>query len=1069
MFSQTYSQETGEKQLISVNDTTTADRLFKFADSLMTASKHDSSLVYFERASKIYETTKLWKSHFKCQFRIAAIYGRQRKFDEAFEKINYVIDKSKIMLGEENSALAYSYFLMGNTYMYNEKFDKSLEYFQKALLLQISLLGTESSDVADTYSNIGNIYFYQSNYDKAIEYWLIALDIRKEVDGEISKGISDSYNNIAYAYQIKSEYDLSLENYFKSIMIRKKIYGEKHLILSDSYINLGIVYLEQSEFDMALKYYTKALEIRKEVSGEMHPKVADCYNNIGTVYYARYEYELALEYLKKAFDIRIATLGEKHTKVAESYGNLGNLYADISEYDLALEHLIKSLPLFIEILGETSNEVAENYNNLGVNYRKSGKYDLAIDNFTKALNIYVVLFGEKHKRVSETYNNLATCYKYQQNAELALEYNLKALSIQKEILGDNNINAIISNNAIGEIYNSKNNYQLALDYYEKAIFSNLNDSLNKMVDISKFEDSKYISHIELLTSLSGEALVFEKLSIMDSTTQNQRIQYLQKSLQNYEICDNAIQIARRKISNKNDKIALGELASKIYQGAFNSCLQIANVTGQHSLYFDKAFYFSERNKAMILSESLAEANALKFSGLPDSLIQKEKLLKNGITHYSTKLNEKNDYKIEDLYNNKLFELNREYENLTLLFEEKFSEYYELKYKSKVPTSNNIMKKVDQNTAIISYFWGEKSINTILITSNQMKVNTTIIDSSFDNSINDLITALKAGEVYELSNVKNTLYKTLIEPISNDLETIQKLVIVPDGILNKIPFEILDLTDRKKSKSKEEENYLVNRFEISYSPSVSLFYNSKSEKNNNEEELNEEKSFIGFAPVFGKFEANGIIAQNTYRSLDTLTRSSLTDLRGKLLELPYSKIEIDEVQKLFGGEKKILINEQATENNFKEEINNNSYNIVHISTHGLANELKPELSCLTFSQPEDSLLQEDGFLFSGETYNLNMHETDLLVLSSCESGIGKIAKGEGMIALTRGFLYSGVQNIMYSLWKINDKFTSEFMILFYNKLINNKLSYSAALKETKQEMIKKGVFPGLWASFVIVEN
>ncbi len=1059
-----FAQEVEKPNLVSIKDTSIANEYFRIADSLMTASYHDSSLVYFEKASKIYEANEMWKKHFRSEFRIIAIYGRIRKFEEAVIKINYVISKSKLVFGEENDAIAYSYFLTGNIYIKKQEFEKSLDFFQKALLLQIKLLGTDNSDVADTYSNMGNVYFYQSKYDKAIKLWIKALDIRKKLFGEGTKSVSDSYNNIAYAYQIKSDYESSLKYYFKSIEIRKKIFGENHIILSDSYINIGIVYLEKSEYDTALKYYNKALEIREAISGEMHPKVADCYNNIGTVFYYKHEYDYTLEYLKKALDIRIETLGKEHTKVAESYGNIGNVYVNINRFDLALEYHLKALPIFIKLLGNKSTLVAETYNNIGVDYRKSKMYDLALENYYKSLKIYTELFGEKHRRVGETYNNIGTTYYSKFDYNLALEYHLKALSIQKEILGEFNIDIINSYNAIADVYVAKNNFRIAQEYYNKAISSNLVGS-----DINNKTNLNFISQIELLSSIYGKAFSLQKIAKEDNLSNKEKMVFLGKSVLSYRFGDSIVVSARKRITKRDDKLFLGEKSFEIYEGASDICLSLAKIDSINKAnLLDKAFYFSEQNKSMVLATSLAKANALQFAGLPDSLIQKEKSLKNGIALYTQKIAEQTDSTKEILYRSKLFDLNREYEKLTSLFENDFPEYYELMHSEKTVSVKQLQSILEEKTAFVEYFTGDSTTYIFTITKTNFTVKSVSIDSTFTKSVENIIAALKTGEFYDFSKESSNLYKTLIEPISNEIAGSTKLVIVPDGIMNKIPFEMLLKSD-DKTHGLEEYKYLVNNFEISYSPSASLYYNAKSEKENVKKTNYANLNFLGCAPVFAKGDRNGVIAENTLRSLDTLTRSSITDLRGTIIKLPFSKDEINNVCNLFNGRGKTLIEDEATEENFKEKINNNSYNFVHISTHGIANEENPELSCLAFSQPDDSTSNEDGFLFSGETYNLNLQGTDLLVLSACESGIGKIAKGEGMLSLTRGFLYAGANNILYSLWKINDKFTSEFMTLFYKKMIEEKQTYSSALRETKLEMIKKGVFPGLWASLVLVEN
>jgi CHAT domain-containing protein len=143
-----------------------------------------------------------------------------------------------------------------------------------------------------------------------------------------------------------------------------------------------------------------------------------------------------------------------------------------------------------------------------------------------------------------------------------------------------------------------------------------------------------------------------------------------------------------------------------------------------------------------------------------------------------------------------------------------------------------------------------------------------------------------------------------------------------------------------------------------------------------------------------------------------------------------------------------------------------YRYVHFATHGLVNEPKPKLSGLMLA-PVDSP-QEDDILYLGEIYNLSLN-ADLVVLSACETGVGKLVKGEGLIGLTRGFLYAGAANLLVSLWQVNDASTANLMIDFYQNLLAGK-SKAAALREAKLRLLEqqtKYAKPYHWAPFVLI--
>ncbi len=188
------------------------------------------------------------------------------------------------------------------------------------------------------------------------------------------------------------------------------------------------------------------------------------------------------------------------------------------------------------------------------------------------------------------------------------------------------------------------------------------------------------------------------------------------------------------------------------------------------------------------------------------------------------------------------------------------------------------------------------------------------------------------------------------------------------------------------------------------------------------------------------------------------------------ELKFSKWEVNSIVDLFLKNKPNEIStayfySDASEENFKA--NAKDYKIVHIASHGFINEDQPDISGVIFAQPTDSAFTDDGILYSSETYNLNFN-ADLIVLSSCESGLGKLFRSEGMIALTRGFLYSGGSNIIFSLWKIPDKHTSELMVEFYRQMISGK-TYSESLRQAKLKLIGNEITarPRSWAGFLLI--
>ncbi len=230
------------------------------------------------------------------------------------------------------------------------------------------------------------------------------------------------------------------------------------------------------------------------------------------------------------------------------------------------------------------------------------------------------------------------------------------------------------------------------------------------------------------------------------------------------------------------------------------------------------------------------------------------------------------------------------------------------------------------------------------------------------------------------------------------------------------------------------------------------------------------SFAGFAPVFRDNERTrvNVVSSRLASRLDTTDLRSITLDGKKLRELPFSEEEVKSIAGEFskhGKNASLFLNSQATKEAFGTTARSCSY--LHVATHGVVNRSDPRRSALIFAQNSGSQDQLDGALFAAEAYNLTLN-ADLVVLSSCESGVGSYVTGEGMYTLTRGFLYSGARNVTYSLWKVKDHHTSELMMSFYRGILEgNRPGKALQLAKIKMLSQPETSFPFSWAGFVLI--
>jgi len=333
-----------------------------------------------------------------------------------------------------------------------------------------------------------------------------------------------------------------------------------------------------------------------------------------------------------------------------------------------------------------------------------------------------------------------------------------------------------------------------------------------------------------------------------------------------------------------------------------------------------------------------------------------------------------------------------------------------------------------------------------------------------------------NDIYRRTGV--LLYQQLFPETFVLDKQIENLIIIPDGALATIPFEAL-LTDNSGSLNGDDFKkypFLINRYNVSYSYSANLFYRTFPKDKQKQPELTNINDWLALAPIFDDKSEQGVMlaTRELQKQLNNLQSDTL-NVRGRLLTgdyitpLPGTESETQAIIKQYETRNlkaQALLHKSANEQ-FIKSGGLEKYKILHFATHGFVNSEKPELSGILLAQ--DSTGNQDGVLYSGEIYNLKLN-ADLVVLSACETGLGKINKGEGIIGLTRALLYAGSKNIIVSLWQVSDESTSNLMIDFYNNLLNTKnKSFSDPLRKAKLQLISEGKFahPFYWSPFILV--
>ncbi|WP_299218875.1 CHAT domain-containing tetratricopeptide repeat protein [uncultured Aquimarina sp.] len=931
-----------------------------------------------------------------------------------------------------DTILASQYYKNADSLLTNKKYNESVDFFQKALPIYEKAKAWEK--VANCYNEISTIQWKKSSYKDSFNNAEKALEV-------ITKNIEKESIQEAYAYDnIGTYYELSLYDY-----------------------------------NTALFYYEKALAIKKRILPKLHLNISISHYYIGIVFFIKGEYNKSLEHHKKAVLIQLKAFGENHKKVGKTYNEIGRVYIRKKEYKKALEYFKQSLTISIEAFGSSNLEVATNLNNIGVALRGNKQYHEALIKYKKALQIYIKLYGDKHIRVSNSYYNIGLVHYDLKDYDKSLEFYNKALNIRLNELGENHQYVANSYLVIGLSFDGKKEYEKALTNYKKAININLNQSninhtmvatiynyigntLNKTKQFS--EASSYYEHALKVNAISNsrnlhffdsnialETFLNKAKNFRHSYSNKKNIQSFENCIQVYQKADMLIESIRETLSNYQDRVTFANKVKEVYEGAIDAQLLLFKHTQDEDV-LHQAFLYAEKSKANILKELLNQADAKNFAGLSTAFITLEKDLRIDHAFYQSQVikqhsKQKLDSSKISKYESKLFEISRRKDSLTEVLEKKYPKYYELKYQNEVISAADIQQKLDNKTTFLEFFTADSITYAFTISKSKIGVKK-LATLKLTENIEELRTSITDKNTASYKNNAFELYQQLISPIKDQIAG-DDLIISPDGPLWHLNFDLL-LTQHDASNNPKKLSYLLKDYTISYANSANLLFTPLKS--------NEKSNTLKECLAFSFSDSTNIVASKTL---------SMATLRDTGDDLPGTRREIKAIANIIDGN--YFYGSEAIEANFKK--NAGQYNILHLALHGKVDNERPENSKLFFTQSKDTV--EDNLLYSHELFALDI-PAELTVLSACNTGTGKIAKGEGIMSLGTAFQYAGTKSLLLSSWEVSDQTTPELMKYFYTNL-KAGMNKAKALQQAKLQYLNNTNLnrtqPFYWGGFYLI--
>lgn len=998
----------GQVSYGQIPDSSLAKQYFELAQQGIISGKIDTAIHYYELAIPVYRRAGMWADYANTanQLGEACIYLNQKKVGLAW--LDSAIEVARMHIGPKDPLIADSHGKKGAYYFYQGEYQLGYEQVRQGLDLLLGIPESDRKFLGNTYNAIGFYFQHMGQMDSAIYYYKSAADVWIATNSVEHPNVAIAFNNIGYCYRAKADVDQALTYYERALAIRLNKLGDAHPHLAASYSNIGACYEDEGDYALATEYFLKALAIQLKGLGPDHQNVGTTYTHMGACYGRAGDYPQQLAYLQKALVIRRAALGPDHPRVADVLDRIGNAYGKLGKPGEQLDYAFQAKQIWEKKLGPRHFKVAFALTNIGLSYGEMGRPDGERESLEEGLAILIEHMGEIHPVVAKTHYLLGK--HYERNGQEA-----KALAA----------------------------FQHALTAYSIGFSpETLTDNPTAQADFAL---------PGAISALAAKARLYARWK----TGTGAETTALQFAAATYQVVDSLIRKMRLGLRGVGSRKLLSDTSIPIYESAIEISFRLYELT-QTEKHLHQAFEYSERSKALLLQEALQESRARNYIDMPDSVLQVERQLKIDLAFYEKQL--------FDLYTQKpatqqaqfpilqeqVFNLKETYRQFVRRLEKRYPAYFQLKYDLGNAGVADVQAGLKgKKTQVIQYFWGEENVYLFAISQQEFRVHSLPVQEGVAANIREMLNQLSDAEGVDRNGNgmdqyqafytnAYSLFQRLLAPVLDT--SLEELVLIPDGPLGYLPFEILIQNAPKHSSGVDYVglDYLLTAYRIRYAHSAGLISDGTSAGRGKTRELG------GFAPDY----------------LNTSKEARWAALAG-------NQPEVKGIVDLIGGQ--AFLGKAATERTFKEAAAN--FGILHLAMHTQIDDENPLYSGLIFSQDStvpDSL-DEDGILHAYEIYTLRLN-AELAVLSACETGRGQLARGEGIMSLARAFRFAGCPNIVTSLWQTDDRISRELMHYFYEYLAEG-VPKDEALRQAKLQILANSSqqHPHYWAAFVLIGN
>lgn len=983
---------------------------------------------------------------------------------------------------------------------------RALEKYNEALPLWRKL--EDERGIAGTLTGLGSTHKDLNEAAKALPFYEEALSYWRRIKDRSSE--ASVLNEMGEIYARMNERQKAIECYSQSLPIFrevKDISGE-----AVSLNSLGVIYNDLGDSRRALTYYAQALPLRRAAKDQRGEALTT--NNIGESHRLLGEKRKALSFFEQA--LRLSRGAKDRVGEARSLNSLGATYSDLGDMQKALDAYTQSLPLRRDLPSRaiTMNNIGRAYDLLGAQQEALGYYEQTLQ---------IARSAKARRTEADTLNYMGLSFWAAGDNARAIERFEQALPVAQEVKYVV-VEAQIYNN-LGLVYNSMSEWQKAIDALNKALpllrqtgnrqgeaytLNNLGfayDALGDKVKALDHHQQALKASLEVGDRLR-EAKIHYGIARIESSRNN-----LKPARNQIEQTIKIVESLRQKLASPDLRAAYRASAQQYYDLYIDVLMRMGKRAPKgisQTRLIAEALQVSERARARSLIELLTEASADIQQGVDAKLVERERDLQEQINDKTTEqirlLGSRAKTELIAATGKEIERLNTELREVETQIRTTSPRYANLTQPQPL-TARQIQGLLDANTMLLEFSLGEERSYLWAATPTAIYSYTLPKRAEIEAAAKrfyDLVTARNQFVAKESNPQKQeriaqadaesltaaaALGRMLLTPVAPLLGK-KRLIVVADGALQYVPFGALSIRNPQSALT-ATRNPLVASHEMISLPSASTLAALRSEPAQRQKasktvaviadpvfEVKDERVKVVSIKADDKSSAKPdaaakpaeapTAASDPSRILlyKSAKDSGATDAEFRIPRLPNTRREAETILSLADNSAGKSVFDFAATRAAATSDDLSQYRILHFATHGFLNSLNPELSGLVLSMVNEQGKPQNGYLLAPEIYNMKLPATELVVLSACQTGLGKEIRGEGVVGLTRGFMYAGAPRVVVSLWSVNDRSTADLMKYFYEAMLAKGQRPSTALRSAQIRLMqsKQWQSPYYWAAF-----